>query len=64
MSVVVKPNCGLELGKGMANILGFSNPSVSSTSHGDLVPGLERVETVLVHCNVSQNNFTQDSSLV
>jgi len=64
VSVVVKPTCGLELGKGMAIILGFSNPTISSTSHGDLVPKLERVETVFVHCNLAQNNFTQDSSLV
>ena len=25
---------------------------------------MERVETVLVHCNLAQNDFTQDSSLI
>lgn len=64
VSVVVKPDCSLVLGKGMAHVLGFSNHTITTTSHGDLVPKLERVEAVLVHCNLAQNNFTQDSSLI
>lgn len=64
VSIVIKSDCELLLEDGMAHILGFSNLTVTNTSHGDLVPMVERVETVLVHCNLAQNTFTQDSSLI
>ena len=64
VTVTVKPNFEFIMGQGMAGVLGYSNPVITSTSNGDLVPKLERVEAVLVHCNLAQNSFTQDSSLI
>jgi hypothetical protein len=64
VSIVVGLNCKLVLGDGIAKVLGFSNPTIINQSHGDLVPMIERVDVVLVHCNLAQNNFTQDSSLI
>lgn len=64
VSIVVKPDCGLVLGEGMAKVLGFSDPTIKTTSHGDLVPKLERVRVVLVHCSLTQNNHAQSSSLI
>lgn len=64
VSITMKPNFKLILGQGMARVLGFSENTITSSSNGDFVPKLERVETVLVHCNLAQNSFTQDSSLI
>lgn len=64
VSIVLKSGFQLILSRGMANVLGFSNQLITNTSTGDLVPQIERVEVVMVHCNMAQNNFTQDSSLI
>ena len=64
VSIVTRPGCKIDLSDGMAEFLGFSDGVINNSSHGDLVPKIERVETVMVHCNVAQNNFTQDSNLI
>jgi hypothetical protein len=64
VSVICKEGCTLTFKRGLAKLLGFSNPVITESTHGDLVPQIERVEAVMVHCSLAQNNFTQDSSLI
>ena len=64
VSVHIADNYKLILAEGLAKMLGFSNATIDRTCHGDLVPSMERVEAVLVHCNLAQNTFTLDSSLI
>ncbi len=64
VSIHIDNGFKLTLGKGLAKMLGFSFLIIDRTCHGDLVPSMERVEAVLVHCNLAQNTFTLDSSLI
>lgn len=45
-------------------MLGFSNVIIDRTRQANLVPSMERVEAVVVHCNLDQNTFTLDSNLI
>lgn len=51
---------------GFAQVLGFShNIAITNQEiNGDEIPTVERVESVFVHCNLAQNNFQLDSSLI
>lgn len=64
VTVVLSDGYSLQLGEGMAKVLGFSKRTISTTQNGDLVPELERVTTVLVHSNLVENEFVVDSSLL
>jgi len=51
---------------GFNEILGFKNNlSIrNSEINGDEIPQVERVESVFVHCNLAQNGYQLDSSLI
>jgi hypothetical protein len=50
----------------LLDTLGFdyNQMPISHTTNGNNVPQLERVETVLVHCNLVYNQYQQDSALI
>ena len=39
-------------------------PTIDKDKNGDTVPEIEQVHPVLVHCNVVQNNYQEDSKLL
>ena len=39
-------------------------PIIDKIKDGDNLPQIEQVHSVLVHCNVVQNNYQQDSKLL
>ena len=39
-------------------------PIIDKNKDGDNLPQIEQVHSVLVHCNVVQNNYQQDSKLL
>lgn len=52
---------------GLLQTLGFDSdqmPVTNKDMNGNKVPQIERVETVLVHCNLVHNQYEQDSSLI
>ena len=40
-------------------LLGSSKKVIDKSKNGELVPKLETVEVVLVHCNLVNNNYQQ-----
>ena len=42
-------------------LLGSSEKVIDKNKNGELVPRLETVEVVLVHCNLVNNNYQQAS---
>lgn len=64
ISILISDGYTLQLGEGMAKTLGFSNRNITASANGDLVPNVERVETVLVHTNLVENAFVVDSSIL
>ena len=47
-----------------ANLLGSTESKITKDKHGDNVPHLEIVELVLVHCNLVNNDYQQDSRIL
>ena len=45
-------------------LLGISNKVIDKNKNGELVPKLETVELVLVHCNLVNNNYQQASKVL
>ena len=45
-------------------LLGSSNTFFDRNKNGELVPRLETVEVVLVHCNLVNNNYQQASKVL
>ena len=45
-------------------LLGSTKKDVDSNKNGEIVPKLESVEVVLVHCNLVKNDYQQSSILV
>ena len=45
-------------------LLGSSKKVINQTKNGTLVPRLEAVEVVLVHCNLVNNNYQQASKVL
>ena len=45
-------------------LLGSSKKDVDQNIDGEIVPKLEPVEVVLVHCNLVNNNYQQASNLL
>ena len=43
-------------------LLGSTKKDVDSNKNGEIVPKLESVEVVLVHCNLVKNDYQQSSS--
>ena len=52
--------------KGLSEVLGFTErlKIKNDTVNGDTIPQLERVETVLVHCNLVYNKYRNDTHLL
>ena len=45
-------------------LLGSSNKVINKNKDGEIVPRLETVEIVLVHCNLVNNNYQQASKVL
>ena len=45
-------------------LLGSSKKVIDKNKNGELVPRLETVEVVLVHCNLVNNNYQQASKVL
>ena len=45
-------------------LLGSSKKDIDQNKDGEIVPQLETVEVVLVHCNLVNNNYQQASKVV
>ena len=45
-------------------LLGSTERKISKDKNGESVPNLEVVELVLVHCNLVNNDFHQDSRIL
>ena len=45
-------------------LLGSSKKDIDKNKDGELVPRLETVEVVLVHCNLVNNNYQQASKML
>ena len=44
-------------------LLGFTKSKITKDENGENVPHLEVNEVVLVHCNIVNNNYQQDSTV-
>ena len=61
----IKTGYKLELlSKETKTLLGSSSNIIDSDKDGELVPKLENVEVVLVHCNLVNNNYQQASKVL
>ena len=45
-------------------LLGSSKKDIDQNKNGEIVPRLETVEVVLVHCNLVNNNYPQASKVL
>ena len=45
-------------------LLGSSKNEIDQNKHGEIVPRLETVEVVLVHCNLVNNKYQQASKVL
>ena len=45
-------------------LLGSENKDIDQNKNGELVPRLETVEVVLVHCNLVNNSYQQASKVL
>ena len=45
-------------------LLGSSKKDIDQNKNGEIVPRLETVEVVLVHCNLVNNNYQQASKVL
>ena len=67
ITVDVGSDFELTLSRGMGETLGFDVGELvlsGVTKNGSLVPRIEKVNTVLVHCNLVKNRADSDSSVV
>ena len=48
----------------MMRLLGSSSDTIDGDNNSELVPKLESVDLVLVHCNVVNNNYQQASKVL
>ena len=45
-------------------LLGSTENEITKDKNGENLPHLEITEVILVHCNIVNNDYQQDSSLV
>ena len=45
-------------------LLGSTKSKITKDKNGENVPNLELVELVLIHCNIVNNNYQQNSRIV
>ena len=48
----------------MTKLLGSTKSKITKDENGENVPHLEMTEGVLVHCNIVNNNYQQDSRVL
>ena len=61
----IKTGCKLELlSPETMKLLGSKNKDVHQNNDGEEVPKLESVEVVLVHCNLVNNSYQQESKVL
>ena len=61
----IKSGYSLELlSKETMKLLGSTKDKISRDKNGENVPNLEITEVVLVHCNIVNNNYQQDSRVL
>ena len=61
----IKTGCKLELlSPETMKLLGSKNKDVDQNNDGEEVPKLESVEVVLVHCNLVNNSYQQESKVL
>ena len=61
----IKSGYKLELlSKEMMELLGSSSDSIDGDKNSELVPKLESVDLVLVHCNLVNNSYQQASKVL
>ena len=66
-SIVFKIKAGhkLELStKETMQLLGSSKKDIDQKKNGEIIPRLETVEVVLIHCNLVNNNYQQASKVL
>ena len=62
---VIKPDYYIKLPtKEIRDMLGISAEKIEGSNYGDLVPQIEPVTAVLVHCNIVDNDYQRDSKLL
>ena len=54
----------LLISKETMQLLGSSKKYIDQNKDGEIVPKLETVEVVLVHCNLVNNNYEQASTVL
>ena len=67
VTISVSADFRFSMDDGPAETLGFDNGQkvISNTEdNGNLVPKIEKVDTVLIHCNLVNNKITYDSSVL
>ena len=45
-------------------LLGSTESKITGEKHGENVPHLEVVELVLIHCNIADNSYQQNSTIL
>ena len=61
----IKKGCSLELStKETMKLLGSTENKITKDKNGENVPHLEITEVVLVHCNMVNNDYQQDSKVL
>ena len=61
----IKKGCKLELlSKETMQLLGRSKKDIDQNKDVEIVPRLETVEVVLIHCNLLNNNYQQASKVL
>ena len=61
----IKNGCSLELlTKGTMKLLGSTEKKITKDKNGENVPHLQITELVLVHCNMMNNDYQQDSRVL
>ena len=61
----IKDGYSLELlTKETMKLLGSAENKITKDKNGENVPHLERTEVVLVHCNIVNNDYQQDSRVL
>ena len=66
-SIIFKVETGYQLElltKETTQLLGSSENDIDQNKNGEIMPRLETVEVVLVHCNLVNNNYQQGSKVL
>ena len=64
ISFKIKVGYKLELTEETMQLLESSKKSIENNKDGEILPRLEAVEVVLVHCNLVNNNYQQASKVL